>query len=431
MIDSKNSSLISPGYKQTEVGVIPVDWKVMPLIDICNGNMQNGVFFEPSRKGKGVKMINVSDLYKPMPIASKSLELFDANEAEKTNYQVTEGDLFYTRSSVVASGIAQCNIYMKTGDECVVFDSHVIRARPDRKTNIPLYVYWSSIGSTSRRYLISVAKTGTMTTIDQQLLGGCPIALPPTLAEQQAIAEALSDVDELIGSLEKLIAKKRAIKTGAMQQLLTGKQRLPGFKREWETKRLGELVQLDPENLSSKTSLEYEFKYISLEDVSKGVLTNHSEQVFCISPSRARRIIRKGDVLVSTVRPNLQSHLLFKKMDADWICSTGFSVLRCNPKESVPEYVFFHLFAHPIEHQIIALIAGSNYPAINSGDVKKLSIPVPPTLAEQQAIAAVLSDMDAEIRALDAKLDKTKAIKQGMMSELLTGKTRLVTHLNG
>ena len=171
------------------------------------------------------------------------------------------------------------------------------------------------------------------------------IPTPPTRAEQEAIAGALSDADALIESLEQLVAKKRQIKHGAMQELLTGQKRLPGFTGEWERKRFGEVADTDPETLGAETRPDYSFNYISLEDVDCGTLRGHTEQVFHSAPSRARRKLRKDDVLVSTVRPNLLSHLLFVLDGSGWICSTGFCVVRCHPTVVHPYFVFSHLFA--------------------------------------------------------------------------------------
>jgi hypothetical protein len=179
------------------------------------------------------------------------------------------------------------------------------------------------------------------------------------------------------------------------------------------------------DNLSSATSADYAFNYISLEDVDLGSLRSYSEQIFYSAPSRARRRLRTGDILVSTVRPNLQSHLLFTFAQPNWICSTGFSVVRCKMQDATPGFIFFHLFGHLVAKQIETLLAGSNYPAINGRDVKALEIPMP-LLTEQTAIATILSDMDAEIAALEERLAKSRQIKQGMMQELLTGKIRLI-----
>jgi len=247
----------------------------------------------------------------------------------------------------------------------------------------------------------------------------------PDKAEQEAIAEVLGKADALVECFERLVAKKRLLKRGVMQKLLTGKKRLPGFNGEWETKRLDAVADIDPENLGSATPPDYAFNYISLEDVDVGSLRSYSEQIFGSAPSRARRRLRTGDILVSTVRPNLQSHLLFALKQPNWVCSTGFSVVRCRSQEADPGYIYYHLFGHCVSKQIEALLTGSNYPAINRRDVKALEIPMP-KLHEQTAIASILSAMDAEIVLLEAQLAKYRQIKQGLMQNLLTGRIRLV-----
>ena len=252
------------------------------------------------------------------------------------------------------------------------------------------------------------------------------VALPQDIKEQRAIAEVLSDVDGLINALDTLIAKKRAIKQATMQQLLTGKTRLPGFSGEWETKRLGEISDVNPQNFSSNTNPDYKFNYITLEQVDSGKLLGYSEEVFRSAPSRAQRVLQNGDVLMSTVRPNLMAHLFFQGQVPNAVCSTGFAVLRAKHDLSIPYFLFSQLFSEGVNDQIDKILSGSNYPAINSRDVKLIEIPCPPTVAEQHAIAAVLSDMDADISALEQRRDKTIAIKQGMMQQLLTGKVRLL-----
>lgn len=213
------------GYKQTDVGMIPEDWDITNLASVCSEPMQNGVFYKPSHKGVGVKLINVGDLYKRTPIDTDSLELFDADENEKERFKVEDGDLFFTRSSVVPSGIAHCNIYKSNRSESVVFDSHVIRVRPDNRKVAPSYLFRFCVASVARKYLVSRAKTATMTTIDQSVLSKCPVFLPAK-AEQETIAEVLSDMDAEIAALETKLAKYRQIKQGMMHNLLTGRIRL-------------------------------------------------------------------------------------------------------------------------------------------------------------------------------------------------------------
>jgi type I restriction enzyme S subunit len=290
---------------------------------------------------------------------------------------------------------------------------------------VPKFLTYSLLGrSEDLLKLVSTASNSTGV-LDTKLVKAFGILLPP-LPEQRAIAAALSDADGLIGALDALIAKKRAIKQAAMQQLLTGKKRLPGFEGEWETKQLCEIADVDPENLPSDTDPTYSFNYISLEQVDNGHLVGYSEEVFSAAPSRARRVLRYDDVLMSTVRPNLMAHLHYRGQIKNAVCSTGFSVLRVKNGLADSGFIFAHLFGSFVNKQIEKMLAGSNYPAISSRDVKSIEMTCPPTLDEQRAIAAVLSDMDAEIAALERRRDKAKQIKQGMMQQLLTGRIRLV-----
>ena len=208
---------------------------------------------------------------------------------------------------------------------------------------------------------------------------------------------------------------------------------MPGYKQsevgpipsDWDLLPVSELANVDPENLSASTDPNYSFNYISLEQVDFGNLIGTSREVFRTAPSRARRIVRHDDVLMSTVRPNLKAHLHFRSQVSDAICSTGFAVLRAKPDAADPAYIFAHLFASPVNKQIEKTLAGSNYPAINSRDVRELKIPCPPTLREQGVIAQALSDVDALLATLDQMIAKKRDLKQAAMQQLLTGKTRL------
>ena len=178
-------------------------------------------------------------------------------------------------------------------------------------------------------------------------------------------------------------------------------------------KRLGEISDINPQNLSSNTSPDYKFNYISLEQVDSGRLLGYSEEVFWTAPSRAQRVLESGDVLMSTVRPSLMAHLFFRDQVPNAVCSTGFAVLRSKHDLSDPYYLFVQLFSKGVNDQITKILAGSNYPAINSRDVKLIEIPCPPKVSEQRAIASVLSDIDSEIAALEQRRDKTHRHQTG------------------
>ena len=197
------------------------------------------------------------------------------------------------------------------------------------------------------------------------------------------------------------------------------------FSGKWQTKRLGEISDVNPQNFSGNTNPNYKFNYITLEQVDSGKLLGYSEEVFRTAPSRAQRILRNGDVLMSTVRPNLMAHLFFHEQVPNAVCSTGFAVLRAKHDLSVPYFLFSQLFSEGVNGQIDKILSGSNYPAINSRDVKLIEISCPPQVSEQRAIAEVLSDVDGLLNALEALIAKKRAIKQATMQQLLTGKTRL------
>ena len=395
---------VPEGYKMSEVGVIPEAWEVKMLgdvVDFLDGRRK------PIKDSDRAKMRGIYPYYGASGIIDYVNDyIFDENLILLGE----DGDNILSRNSKLAFQIS--------GKVWINNHAHVLR--PKSNTDITFLTEYLE----SPNY--ELFNTGTaQPKLNKKVSSEIPILSPP-LPEQQAIASALSDVDALITALEQLITKKRNIKQGAMQQLLTGKKRLPGFGGAWEVKKLGEkdISAIDPDNLNSNTNPNYSFKYISLEDVEQGILKSYTECIFSSAPSRARRKVQKNDILFGTVRPNLKSHLFIKNNVADLICSTGFSVIRTNIDTVNAEFIFHHLFANDIERQINTLLSGSNYPAINGCDVKSLQIPFPP-LPEQTAIAQILSDMDTEIESLEQKRDKYKAIKQGMMQELLTGKRRL------
>lgn len=249
-----------------------------------------------------------------------------------------------------------------------------------------------------------------------------PLAVPPP-AEQRAVVEALDDAAHLIERLERLISKKHEVKQGIMQQLLTGRTRLPGYRGEWSSAAVTDLATVDPETLASSANPATLIDYISLEDVSRGQLLGHSQIMFRSAPSRARRPIKKDDILFGTVRPNLQSHMLYQGGLNNPIASTGFAVVRAGTKVDA-RFMFYLLMSDRTTSQVDRIIAGSNYPAVSSADVRRLTFVVP-RIDEQRAIGNVLLDADRDLSELRARLDKARSIKTGMMQQLLTGRTRL------
>lgn len=278
----------------------------------------------------------------------------------------------------------------------------------------------------SRNFLARIESLTAKSSVDSvrmETIAGMLIPVPGR-AEQDRIVRAIDDADDLIASLERLIAKKQAIKQGMMQQLLTGRTRLPGFTTTWRETSVGEVAHVNPEVLSASTDPRTLVDYISLENVEQGEILGHTQVRFGSAPSRARRVIREGDVLFGTVRPNLQSHAIYTGGLRRPIASTGFAVVRAVSKNSDAQFLFYLLMSDMTTAQIDRIIAGSNYPAVSSGDVRRLNLVIPP-LEEQRAIGLVIADLDKSAAALKRRLTKARTIKTGMMQQLLTGRTRL------
>ncbi len=266
-------------------------------------------------------------------------------------------------------------------------------------------------------------------------------AIPP-LTEQRKIAEILETADKAIEKTDAIIEKYRRIKQGLMQDLLTkgidekGQIRseethkfkdspLGRLPEEWEVAKLGNQIYLNPDRLTcSKNVL---INYIDIESVVDNKIQVIKSLKIEDAPSRAQRRVKCNDIIVSTVRPNLKAFAFISPKYDNYVCSTGFAVLRTK-KDTHPLFLFYLVLYDMIFlKQVLPLIVGSNYPAINCSVLLNLHIPLPP-LPEQHRIASILSQIDEVIEKEERYKEKLERIKQGLMQDLLTGKVR-VNHL--
>ena len=280
----------------------------------------------------------------------------------------------------------------------------------------------------SARYeeIRSLSNTGNIENLNASIVKSILLPLPKEEKEQQAIATALSDVDALITSLDRLIAKKRDIKQATMQQLLTGKKLLPGFAGDGSAK-LGDFFELNPNKpYFNDTDL---VTFIRMEDVSESGRIINQNIMPLSSIKKGLTYFERNDVLVAKITPcfeNGKGACLDTLETKSGFGSTEFHILRAK-KNATPRYIFYQTqtveFRQRLEAEMIGTAGQKRVPARAIIDY---ALPVLHSIDEQRAIAAILSDMDAEIAALEQKRDKTRALKQGMMQELLTGKTRLI-----
>lgn len=303
----------------------------------------------------------------------------------------------------------------------------IIKTKSASHADADFFTYFL-LSPMGKNQIFSGAAGGAQGVFNTKLTQEIKVPVPP-LPEQSKIAKILSTWDKAISATEHLIDNSKQQKKALMQQLLTGKKRLLDdsgnpFEGDFMLLSMDDLAYIDKNSLGKKTPNDYEFNYISLSDVEMGKISQTLEKhQFSSSPSRARRVVSDDDILLATVRPNLQGFAKVKKEHDGMIASTGFSVL--TPKKQVSgDYLYHYLFSCHITGQINALVVGSNYPAINSSYVSGLKVYIP-SYEEQVKIANVLNSADESLKKLERQLSDLQQEKKALMQQLLTGKRRV------
>lgn len=433
---------LRPGYKQTEVGVIPEEWDVDSLDSVTPVRVRNGIVDGPF--GSNLKTIHYRK--SGIPIITSGY-VTDGRFLADTYLYVDEDKFEEEKRSAVRPGdIVMAKIGARCGASAILPKSHAIgilsgnalKITVDQSRHSTFYIWQVLWNLYSVGRIDELRTVGAQPAVSMANLKKFRIPLPP-LPEQRAIAAALSDVDALLAKLDQLIAKKRDLKQAAMQQLLTGKKRLPGFSGEWEVKRLGVLFTFSgglpasreqlSENgycylhygdihLSGKTYIDVEVEFldipklnVALADVSSSALLKDGDVVFVDASEDDEGTSKHLVVVNPSGRP--------------YISGLHTIVAKSKGKELADMFKRYCFQTRNIKEQFRFFAVGTKVSGISKTSIAKIELRYPPTLTEQSAIAAVLSDMDAEIEALEARRDKTRALKQGMMQELLTGRIRL------
>ena len=422
VVKAAEQDAVPPGYKRTEVGVIPEDWDVKTLESLCT-SIVDGTHYTPH--------------YVPFGIPFYSVENVTADNFTDVKYIFPEehaslirrcrperGDILLTRiGSLGDTKLIDWDV------EASIYVSLALLKLGDGAAPDYVYRYMKSaqfIRNVESRSLINA----TPKKINMGDIGSIPIPLPPTEAEQRAIAEALSDVDGLIAALDKLIAKKRAIKQTAMQQLLTGKTRLPGFQKKPGYKHTE--VGVIPEDWTVLRFSDH-FHIYAGGDVPKESLSQIQSEDYPY-PIYANAIQNKGLYGFTNVKRG--------KPDSVTITARGFlghAEYREEPFFPIVRLIVLEptgtldakYTTYAVNDRVKFSIESTGVPQLTAPQIGKYAVAAPPTKAEQRAIAKVLSDMDAEIEALEQRRAKTQQIKQGMMQQLLTGRVRLVAPEGG
>lgn len=399
---------VRPGYKRTEVGVIPEDWDVRALGEL--GDALIGLTYRPSDVREHGTLVLRSSNIQGDALAFDDNVFVDAEIPERI--MVRPGDVL---------------ICVRNGSRNLIGKAALLDERVHGMTfGAFMAIYRSPIGKLASYFFqseilkrqINEHLGATINQITNRSLNSFRIPVPTRDDERDAIATALADVDALIAGLEKLITKKRGIKKAAMQQLLTGQTRLPGFSRKWEAKRLGEICEISMGRTPPRLSQEYwgsGFKWLSISDLQSKVVSESKEEVTELA-SGLMKIIPKGTLLMSF------------KLSIGRLCFAGCDLFTneaiCSFQNLSADAEFLYYTLGRTDFSIYGKQAVKGY-TLNKESLSLVEVRLPP-LPEQTAIAAILSDMDAEVVQLEQRRAKTLAIKQGMMQELLTGRTRLV-----
>jgi len=404
---------IPHGYKQTEVGVIPEDWEVGSLSRFWTVTDCKHVTAQFVDNGFPIASIK--------EVQSRFVGLMNAKQTTQQFYNLLieggrkpgVGDLILSRNATVGevAQVAEWHPAFAMGQDVCLLR----KKSPEFSTDYLQAVFRSSIIANQ---LSDLMVGSTFKRANVQQIKNFTVPMPPP-SEQKAISEALSDGDVLIESLEQLIAKKRQIKQGAMQELLTGKKRLPGFSGEWEVKRFGDIAQPRKERIDPRRAGAQDF-CVELEHIEQGTgcLAGYTA---AREGSSLKSVFQKGDVLFGKLRAYLRKYWL---ADRNGVCSTEIWVLVAKHSQLIPEFLF-QLVKVDRFIEAASTAYGTHMPRSDWNVVKNYEVHLP-SVEEQTAIAIILSDMDAEIAALEEKLAKACQLKQGMMQELLTGKTRLM-----
>jgi len=388
------------GYRLSEVGLIPDDWDVKPLGKICDAIL-DGTHYTPRYVTDGIPFYSVENVTADNFTNPKFISREEHALLTK-RCKPEKGDILLTRiGSLGATKLIDWDV-----DASIYVSLALLKIN---KEIDPRYLYCYT---KSHQFVLDIVKRSLVNATPQKINLGdinlVPIPVPPTLTEQRAIADALSEVDDQIAALDDLIAKKRDLKQGAIQRLLTGEERLPGFSGEWEIDSISNLASITTGDKNTQDNVE-DGKYPFF--VRSAIVERINSYTF-----DGEAVLTAGD--------GVGTGKIFHYIDGKFDFHQRVYKIS-DFTDRLNGYFFYLYFSTHFYERIMSMTAKSSVDSVRMEVIAGMQIPLPHP-DEQIAIATVLSDMDAEITTLEAQREKTVTLKQGMMQELLTGKTRLV-----
>lgn len=409
---------IKKGFKNTEVGVIPRDWEVRNIVE--NSTMKARIGWQGLKVAEYMDngdyyLITGTD-FNDGKIKWETCHFVEKERfAQDKNIQIKVGDILITKDGTIGKLAYIDHLPMPA-----TLNSGVFAIRPKDNDYLTQFLFYIFNSFYFQDFLNKLVAGSTIIHLYQKDFVNFNFPLPPTLTEQTAIAAFLNDTDNLINNLEQLLAKKRAIKTGAMQELLASTSSAQGKpKKGWVVKKLGEVgeVKMCRRIFNYETQSKGAIPFYKIGTFGKEADAFITESLYNSYKQRFS-FPKKGDILISAAG-TIGRTIVYDGKPAYYQDS---NIVWIDNKENlITNNFLYHIF------QIAKYnTEGGTIQRLYNGILKNTKFFCPPTKSEQTSIARILSDMDAEIQALEKKIEKYKMIKQGMMRVLLTGKIRLM-----
>lgn len=416
--EADSKYLVPARRRPTELGSLPADWDVIELakratIQSGIAKNANAVLRDPVAVPY-LRVANVQDGYLDL----REVALIEIERSDLNRYAVLPGDVLMNEGGDLDK-LGRGALWHGQIDPCV-HQNHVFVVRC--KTGlVPEYLNaWTSTAQARRYFMLAGRQTTNLASINKTSLGELTVAVPPTEVEQREIAKAISDADALIDALEQLLTKKRQIKQSAMQELLTGKRRLPGFEQPWISRAFADVASFGRERVNP-SALNSPPLCVELEQLEPGT-GRLSGDAFESQQAATKSVFQRGDVLFGKLRAYLRKYWL---ADFDGVCSTEIWVLRARGELGSNAYLFYTIQRDDFI-SVASTAYGTHMPRSDWKIVGEFDLSLPSDTTEQVAIAEVLSNMDSDIAAFESRLSKARALKQAMAQALMTGRIRLV-----
>ena len=415
-IEQIRNENVPEGYKKTKVGIFPCEWNVQPLSKLLE--FKNGINADKEKFGQGTKLISVRDILSDYPITYETIQgSVDVNEQQMEEFGVKYGDILFQRSSENYEDAGTSNVYLDPNNTAV-FSGFVIRGKKISEYN-PVYLNALLRTSYVRKAIIRQAAGAQHINIGQESLAKVHIALADD-PEQKKIAEILTAQDKVIELKEKRLAEKQRQKKCLMQQLLTGKKRLPGFDGEWKKVKLKKLLK--ERKTYSPKGAEYPHVTLSTEGIY-AKSERYDRDHLVKNDDKEYKITHRGDICYNPA--NLKFGVICMNNFGDAIFSPIYVTFEVVGKVC-PEFLAAYLMRWDFINAVRKYEEGTVYErmAVKPEDFLKFEMMLPP-YEKQVAIAKILSIADKEIELLHQDLEQEKQKKKALMQLLLTGVVRV------